>query len=56
MTETKYSAVIIAKNDESTIGECILAMQKLTNDILIVLDVSAMQTPDGNTPDVVRVI
>lgn len=38
MTETKYSAVIIAKNDQSTIGDCILAMQKLTLDILIVLD------------------
>jgi glycosyltransferase involved in cell wall biosynthesis len=48
MTETKYSAVIIAKNDESTIGECILAMQKLTNDILIVLD----DRSDDNTENI----
>jgi glycosyltransferase involved in cell wall biosynthesis len=48
MTETKYSAVIIAKNDQSTIGECIFAMQKLTNDILIVLD----DRSDDNTENI----
>jgi glycosyltransferase involved in cell wall biosynthesis len=33
-----YSAVIIAKNEASTIGQCITALKKITNDIIIVLD------------------
>lgn len=33
-----YSAVIIAKNEAYTIAKCILALKKITNDIIIVLD------------------
>jgi len=33
-----YSAVIIAKNEAFTIAKCILALKKITNDIIIVLD------------------
>lgn len=33
-----YSAVIIAKNEARTIGQCIIALQKVTDDIIIVLD------------------
>ncbi|MGB4960069.1 MAG: glycosyltransferase family 2 protein, partial [Saprospiraceae bacterium] len=33
-----YSAVIIAKNESRTIGQCIEAVAKVTNDIIIVLD------------------
>lgn len=35
---TKYSAVIIAKNEERTIGKCITALKDVTDDIIIVLD------------------
>lgn len=33
-----YSAVVIAKNEARTISACILALQKITDDIIIVLD------------------
>jgi len=33
-----FSAVIIAKNEAYTIAKCILALKKITNDIIIVLD------------------
>ncbi len=34
----KYSAVIIAKNEERTIGKCIMAVKEVTDDIIVVLD------------------
>ena len=33
-----YSAVIIAKNEAYTIAKCILAVKKITDDIIVVLD------------------
>ena len=35
---TKYSAVIIAKNEAITIGKTIVALKKVTDDIIVVLD------------------
>lgn len=35
---SKYSGVVIAKNNQSTIGLCIKALFELTNDVIIVLD------------------
>ena len=33
-----YSAVIIAKNEERTIGDCLDSLLQITNDIVVVLD------------------
>ena len=38
MEKQKYSAVVLAKNDESTIGACIEALLKITDDIVVILD------------------
>ncbi len=38
MNSKIYSAVVLAKNDERTIGKCIQSLQQITNDIVIVLD------------------
>ncbi|MBK8348975.1 MAG: glycosyltransferase family 2 protein [Saprospiraceae bacterium] len=46
--QSLYSAVVIAKNEAHTIGKCIQALWRVTNDIVIVLD----DRSDDNTADI----
>jgi glycosyltransferase involved in cell wall biosynthesis len=38
MQKTKYSAVIIAKNEERTIERCLKALQEVADEIIVILD------------------
>ncbi len=38
MISNTYSAVIIAKNEDRTIGQCIQCLKEITEDIIVVLD------------------
>jgi glycosyltransferase involved in cell wall biosynthesis len=38
MSKTRYTAVIIARNDEHTIGRCIEALNQVSTEVIVVLD------------------